>query len=82
MTRGFEILCDVFDVETIAEGRAIRELDRLQKAYGPARWRKMKGLARIRLADGATSIAEVHWYEGHGMSRKEFKIKRLVKEGR
>jgi hypothetical protein len=72
-----EIVGAIVDVETIAFGRGIRELRRLEKAYGKGRWRKKKGIARIRLADGST--AEVHWYEAHGVGRKEAKIKRLYR---
>lgn len=75
-----KVLGRVLDVSTIAEGRAIRELDRLRKVYGPGRWRKRKGVARVRLPDGRIVTAEVHWYEAHGLGRKEFKIKRIVGE--
>ena len=66
------------NIETIAVGRRIRELKRLQRVYGSGRWRKKKGLAVVRLPDGSLSQVEVHWYEAHGIGRKEFKIKRLV----
>jgi len=59
-------------------GRRIRELPRLLKFYGPGRWRKRKGIARIRLDDGTIRTAEIHWYEAHGIGRKELKIKRFV----
>lgn len=74
----FEIVGTVVDVDTIATGREIRELRRLQKAYGRGRWRKRKGIARIRLNDGSLHTAEVHWYEAHGIGRKECKIKRIL----
>lgn len=74
----FEIVGPIVNVETIASGREIRELPRLQKAYGRARWRKLKGIARIKLQDGSLHTAEVHWYEAHGIGRKEYKIKRLI----
>ena len=74
----FEIVGPVRDPETIASGRAIRESRRLRKFYGRGRWRKMKGVARIRLANGRIHEAEIHWYEAHGIGRKEFKIKRLL----
>ncbi len=64
--------------ETIATGRQIRELERLQKVYGTGRWRKRKGMAKVKLPDGTISGAEVHWYEAHGVGRKEFKIKRIL----
>jgi hypothetical protein len=73
-----EILGTIVDIETIATGRAIRELRRLQKAYGRGQWRKRKGIARIRLRHAGIHTAEVHWYEAHGIGRKEFKIKRLI----
>jgi hypothetical protein len=74
----FEILSDVSQIETIAAGSGIREVARLRKIYGPARWRKRKGVARIRLQDGSTHLAELHWYEATGIGRKEFKIKELL----
>jgi hypothetical protein len=72
-----EVLGAVLDVTTIAVGRGIRELKRLEKAYGKGRWRKRKGVARVRLADGSVHTAEIHWYEAHGIGRKEAKIKRF-----
>jgi hypothetical protein len=69
----------IVNVETIAFGRGIRELRRLEKAYGKGRWRKKKGIARIRLADGSIHTAEVHWYEAHGIGRKEAKVKRFYR---
>jgi len=72
----FEILGDVSDVETIAVGTGIREIARLRRLYGTGRWRKMKGIARVQLKDGRIHLAEVHWYEAHGIGRKELKRKR------
>ena len=74
----FEIVGQLGGVETIASGRAILELARLRKFYGRGRWRKMKGVGTIRLPNGRILEAEVHWYEAHGIGRKEFKIKRLL----
>jgi hypothetical protein len=74
----FEIVGQLRDAETIAIGRSIRELARLRKFYGQGRWRKMKGVATIRLPNGRVREAEIHWYEAHGIGRKEFKIKRLL----
>lgn len=74
----FEIVGQLRSMETIASGRAIRELPRLRKFYGRGRWRKMKGIATIRLPNGSVREAELHWYEAHGIGRKEFKIKRLL----
>ena len=73
-----EIVGPIVNVETIATGRGIRELPRLQKAYGKARWRKRKGIARIKVQDDSVHTAEVHWYEAHGIGRKEYKVKRII----
>src|SRR5688500_15968844 len=51
----------------IATGRSIRELPRLRRLYGKGRWRKMKGVARIRRRDGRIRLTELHWYEAHGI---------------
>jgi len=76
----FEILGEITDVETFATGSTIRELSRLRKLYGRGRWRKRKGIVRVRLEDGEELLAEVHWYEAHGIGRKELKIKRYIDE--
>ncbi|HEY0567097.1 MAG TPA: hypothetical protein VGD13_03060 [Xanthobacteraceae bacterium] len=74
----FEIQGEISDVETFATGSRIREIARLRKVYGRGRWRKRKGIARVRLADGTIHFAEVHWYEAAGIGRKEYKIKQLL----
>jgi len=75
---GFTLIGPLANVETVASGRSIRELPRLRKLYGAGRWRKRKGEARVRLDDGTTHSAEVHWYEATGIGRKELKIKRYL----
>jgi hypothetical protein len=74
----FEILGEISDQETFATGSQIREIARLRKIYGRGRWRKRKGIARVRLWDGSIRVAEIHWYEAPGIGRKEFKIKHLL----
>lgn len=74
----FEILGEITVLETMASGRGIRELTRLQRSYGKGRWRKMKGSARIRLRNGDVRLAEIHWYEAHGIGKREFKRKRYL----
>ncbi len=71
----FQTIGKVTDVEAIALGRRIRDLRRLRRAYGGARWRKMKGRARVKLRDGTIRQAELHWYKAHGIGKKEFKLK-------
>jgi hypothetical protein len=76
--QNFEILGDITNIEVIAVGSSIREVNRLRKAYGSGRWRKLKGIATISLDDGSTLRAELHWYEAHSIGKKEFKIKRFL----
>jgi hypothetical protein len=72
----FEILSEISEIEVLAVGSKIRDLPRLRKTYGPERWRKLKGIARIRLSSGEVRWSELHWYEAHGIGKKEIKRKR------
>jgi len=74
----FDIVGDIGAIETIATGSGIRELDRLRRAHGHGNWRKMKGIARVSLSSGRIRLAELHWYEAHGIGRKEMKRKRYL----
>ena len=74
----FTLVGDIGHVETFATGSGIREVARLRKHYGRGRWRKRKGLAQVRLADGTVRRAEVHRYEATGIGRRELKIKQLI----
>lgn len=74
----FELIGGISDVETIAVGRSIRELHELQSRFGRGRWRKLKGVANVRLSDGTIRLAEVHWYEAHGIGKVRMKIKRYL----
>jgi hypothetical protein len=71
----FQIIGEIGEVETIASGRGVRDRARLRRQYGRGRWRKLKGVATVRLLDGTIRLAEVHWYEAHGLGRREFKLK-------
>ena len=73
-----EIIGEIKEIETIAVGGRIRDIMRLRKQYGSARWRKLKGLANVRLQSGNIRKAELHWYEAHGIGRKKIKIKRFL----
>ena len=71
----FEIVGEITNVETIAAGHSIRVLPLLTRKYGRGRWRKKKGIATIKLNDGSFRLAEVHWYEAHGIGKRDLKIK-------
>ena len=73
-----EIVGEITDVETIAAGPGIRILPLLRKRYGKGRWRKRKGIASVRLPDGSVRVAEVHWFEAHGIGRQKMRIKRFL----
>jgi len=73
-----EIVGEITVLETIAVGRAIRDLDRLEELYGKGRWRKMKGKALMRVPSGRLRLVELHWYEAHGIGRRELKRKRYL----
>jgi hypothetical protein len=73
-----EILSEIGDIETIASGRGVHIRRYLDRTYGVARWRKMKGIATVRLSDGIICRAEIHWFEAQGMGRKDFKVKRVI----
>jgi hypothetical protein len=72
----FKLVGELSAIKTIAAGRAVRDLARLRRSYGGSYWRKMKGQALIQLRNGRIRLAELHWYEAHGIGRKEFKRKR------
>lgn len=76
----FRIIGAITEVETIASGTGVRERKRLQKLYGRGRWRKRKGIGKLKLSDGTMCLAEVHWYEAHGIGTREHKIKRILEE--
>jgi hypothetical protein len=75
-----DVIGEIAETELIVAGNSIRDIRRLRRRYGAGRWRKLKGVAMVRLPDGCVMKAEVHWYEAHGIGRKEVKIKRLIVE--
>ena len=74
----FELIGPVGQVKTIAAAHSIRDRARLRRLYGRGRWRKRKGIATVRLADGFVCEAELHWYEATGIGRREMRVKRLL----
>ena len=77
--RRFEVLGQITDIETIAVGNSIHGIADLRDLYGPGRWRKLKGIALVRFEGGTIRTAEVHWYEAHGIGRKNLKVKRTLR---
>jgi hypothetical protein len=76
----FELVGSIAGIGVIAAGPSVRVRSYLRKAYGQARWRKMKGTATVRLPNGALRAVELHWYEAHGIGKRDLKIKRYLDE--
>jgi len=76
----FEVIGSITDIEVIAAGSGIRVLSYLRKAYGRGRWRKLKGTATVRLPNGALRRVELHWYEAHGIGKRDVRIKYYLDE--
>lgn len=74
----FEIVGRIVGIEVIARGPGIREVSRLNRQYGRGKWRKLKGFAVVRLSSGRERHAELHWYEAHGIGRRDMKRKRYI----
>jgi hypothetical protein len=73
-----DIIGEVKEIETIAVGGRIHDIMRIRKQYGPGRWRKLKGVAKVRLQSGRICKAEIHWYEAQGIGRRKMKIKKIL----
>ena len=70
----FEVISKIEDIQIIAVGNKIRDIEWLRKTYGNGRWRKLKGFARVRfLDDGEEFEAELHWYESRGIGKQTSK---------
>ncbi|MEO6050711.1 MAG: hypothetical protein ABIP78_05185 [Pyrinomonadaceae bacterium] len=67
----FELISEITLIEITAVEKGIRDLSRLRKMYGRGRWRKLKGVAHIRLRSGRIRLAEIHWYEAHGIGKRK-----------
>ena len=75
-----DIIGEIAQIEIIARGSGVRARRYLNKRYGRGRWRKLKGIALVRDNRGGSRLAEIHWFEAHGIGRKEFKLKRWLEE--
>jgi hypothetical protein len=72
---GFEIVGEIHNVESIAAGPGVKVRSSLRKTYGPGSWRKRKGIATVRFANGNLRRVELHGYEAHGVGKRDLKIK-------
>jgi hypothetical protein len=74
----FEIIGEIEEIETMAIGGRIRDIMRIQKQFGRGRWRKLKGVAQVKLQSSHIRKAELHWYEAHGIGKRKMKIKKFL----
>ena len=74
----FEIVSEISEIQTVAVGSKIYEIERLRKQFGHGRWRKLKGIALVKLPSGRIRRVELHWYEAHGIGKRKMKIKRYL----
>ena len=72
------IVSEITSIENIAVSGQIKNLRRLRRVHGGKRWRKVKGSAYVELNNGEVRLAELHWYQAHGIGKKEIKVKRLL----
>jgi len=75
-----EIIGEIRNEEVIAKGSSVKIRKRLEKLYGHGNWKKMKGIAEVRLSDGSVKQAEIHWFEAHGIGKKNIKVKYYIGE--
>jgi len=75
-----EIIGEIRNEEVIAKGSSVKIRKRLEKLYGHGNWKKMKGIAEVRLSDGSVRQAEIHWFEAHGIGKKNIKVKYYIGE--
>jgi hypothetical protein len=73
-----ELVGTIDEIETIATGPSLKLRSFLRKTYGRGRWRKLKGIATVRLRNGKLRRVELHWYEAHGIGKRDMKIKSYV----
>ena len=73
-----EVLSEIRNKEVIARGSSVKIRKRLEKLYGRGSWRKMKGIAEVRLSDGSVTLAEIHWFEAHGIGKRNIKVKHYL----
>lgn len=75
----FTVVGKTENVETIVRGTSVRVRKFLNETYGYGNWRKLKGIAVIEYQNGEVWLAEIHWFEAHGIGRRREKEKRRLR---
>jgi hypothetical protein len=73
-----DILSEIRNKEVIARGSSVKIRKRLEKLYGRGSWLKMKGIADVRLSDSSVRLCEIHWFEAHGIGKRNIKVKHYL----
>lgn len=71
----FEVVGDIEAVEAIAAGPSVKARSFLPKTNGRGCWRKRKGIATVRLANGDLRRGDLLWCEAHGIGKPDLEIK-------
>jgi hypothetical protein len=74
----FVRISEITNPTKIATGHGIKLLGYLNTKYGRTNWRKMKGICDVELENGEQWLAEIHWFEGHGIGKVDFRIKQQL----
>lgn len=75
----FTLLAEITSLEVIAKGTGVRARHYLNRRYGRGHWRKIKGIALVEYDNGEICLAELHWFECHGIGRKDMKSIRDIR---
>jgi hypothetical protein len=74
----FKLLGEIIHLEVIAKGTGVQARHYLVRKYGRGNWRKMKGIALVEYENGDICYAELHWFEAHGIGRRDMKAIRDI----
>ncbi len=75
----FKLSSEITNIQTIAKGKSVDIRHELNRVYGRGDWRKLKGIATVEYENGQIWVAELHWFEAHGIGRKRMKDKHKLR---
>ena len=73
----FELVGDLTNVQTIAVNLWMPSTTGSRADMVVSGGADFKGVGYVRLVNGHVRLAEVHWYEAHGVGRRKMKIKQF-----
>ncbi|MGE0084690.1 MAG: hypothetical protein AB7S75_09730 [Desulfococcaceae bacterium] len=56
-----EILGEIRNEDVTAKGASVKIREMPAELYGTGNWKKMKGIANVRLSDGSIRLAEINY---------------------